>query len=162
MKAPDASAAMVVRSYCRASPQCVMRKPPRSMTSAVVASLFSSSSLNDWSSSLTSSSRSWGSVAMSCVLRRSLRDELVQQHARDHVQRLKNALAFVRGRRERGNLNFAVVQQKLHVFHGRDVRQIALVVLQDIGNFVEVQLQRAEVFFEVLETLGVLRHLLVL
>src|ERR1022692_5034220 len=133
MNAPEASAAMVVRSNWRASPQCVIKKPPLSMISAVVASLFSSRSLNASSRNLTSSTRSWGKVAMSCVLRRSLRDVLVQQHARDHVQRFENPLAFVRGGRERRHLHLAIVQQKLHVFHRRDVRQIALIVLQDIG-----------------------------
>src|ERR1035438_6041269 len=162
MNAPEASAAMVVRSNWRASPQCVIKKPPLSMISAVVASLFSSRSLNTSSSSLTSSTSSWGRVAMSCVLRRALGDVLVEQHARDHVQRFKNAFAFVRGAGERGNLHFAIVQQKLHVFNRRDVRQITLVILQNIRNVREVHLQRAEVFFKVLKALNVLGHLFVL
>src|ERR1017187_4233670 len=107
---------MGVRSNCCASPWLVIRKPPLSMISAVVASLFSSNSRNSLPSRSTSSSISCGRVAMSCVLRSCLADELVQQHARDHVERLKHALALVRRRGEGGDLEVAVVQQKLHVF----------------------------------------------
>src|SRR5438093_4189788 len=106
-----------------------MRKPPLSMISAVVASLFSSNSRSTVSSCWTSSSMSWGSVAMSCVLRRGLGDELVEQHARNHVEGFEHPFTPVRGGGERGHLHVAVVEQKLHVIHRRSVWQIALVVL---------------------------------
>ena len=35
---------------------------------------------------------------------------------------------------KRGNLDFAIVQQEFHVFDRRDVRQIALVVLQHVRD----------------------------
>src|SRR5262249_16931802 len=38
---------------------------------------------------------------MSCVLRRTLTDKLVEQHPGDHVQRLKDAFTLVRRRGER-------------------------------------------------------------
>src|SRR5450759_2962778 len=139
-----------------------MRNPPLSMTSAVVASLFSNSSRNSSSSSWISSSISWGNVAMSCVLRSSLADVLVEQHSGDHVQPLENAFTAVRRRGEGGYLHFAIVEQKLHVFSRRDVRKVPLVILQHIRNFPQIQLERFQFFFEVREGLDVLGHLLVL
>ena len=41
---------------------------------------------------------------------------------------------------------------------GRDVGQIALVVLQHVGNFVEVELERLQIVHEILKALDVLRH----
>src|SRR5664279_4637247 len=107
---------MVVRSNCRVSPWLVMRKPPLSIISAVVASVFSIRSCNSPPSRWISSSMSWGKEAMSCVLLSSLADELVQQHAGDHVERLKHPFALVRGPGEGGDLDVAVVQEELHVF----------------------------------------------
>src|SRR5689334_2541228 len=109
-----------------------------------------------------SSSISWGKVPMSCVLRRSLADELVQQHAGDHVERLENALAFVGCRREGWYLDISVIEQKLHILQRSNVRQIALVVLEHVRDFCEVQLQRFEVLLEIGKALDILRHLLVL
>src|SRR5581483_8805492 len=119
-----------------------MRKPPLSMTSTVVASVCTRKSCSASLRTLMSSSINCGSVAMSCGLWRAMRlalvDELVQQQARNHVQRFKNSFAFVRGSRERRHLHFTIVQKKFHVFHRRGVRQIALVVLQHVGNFSEI------------------------
>src|ERR1039458_5800487 len=118
---------MVVRSNCRSSPWLVMRKPPLSMISAVVASLLSSNSRSSPPSRSMSSSTSWGREAMSCVLRCSLADELVEQHTGDHVERLKHPFALVRGRAEGGDLDVPVVEQKLHVLQRGRIWQIALV-----------------------------------
>src|ERR1035437_234127 len=115
---------MVMRSNCCASPWLEMRNPPLSMISAVVASLFSSNSRSSLPRRSTSSSIICGKVAMSCVLRSCLANELVQQHARDHVERFKHAFALVRRRAEGGDLEVAVIQQELHVFHRGDIRQI--------------------------------------
>src|SRR5207244_12538181 len=109
-----------------------MRKPPLSMISAVVASLFSSNSRSTVSSCWTSSSMSWGSVAMSCVLRCGLADELIEQHAGDHVESFEHPFAHMGGRAEGRHLHFAVVQQKLTIIHRRGSRQIARVILPDI------------------------------
>src|ERR1051325_3973271 len=134
MYAPEASAAIVVRSKFRESPWWVMRKPPLSMTIAVVASVCFSNSRNVSSSCWMSSSMSCGSVAMSCVLRRSLSNELIEQHPRDHVECFEYAFAFVRHRSEGRDLNLAVVQDEFHVLHRSHVLQIPLVVLQHVGN----------------------------
>src|ERR1039458_96244 len=99
-----------------------MRKPPLSMISAAVASVFAMNARNVSSHRRMSSSISWGRVAMSCVLWNALVDEFVQQQARDHVQGFKHAFALVRRRVERRHLHFAIVQQKFHVFHRRGVR----------------------------------------
>src|SRR5258706_1950663 len=139
-----------------------MRNPPLSMISAVVASLFSSSSRNSSSSSWISSSISWGNVAMSCVLRSSLTDVLIKQHPGDHVQRLKNAFTAVRGRTERGDLHFAVVEQKFHVFGRSNIGKIPLVILEHVGNFAQIQLEGLQIVFQVRKGLDVLRHFLVL
>src|ERR1035441_2248722 len=103
---------MVVRSNCRVSPWPEMRKPPLSMISAVVASLFSSKSRNSRSSRPMSSSISCGKEAMSCVLRSCLADIFVQQNAGDHVERLEDAFALVRRRAEGRDLDVAVVQDE--------------------------------------------------
>src|SRR5512145_851314 len=124
---------MVVRSNWRASPWLVMRNPPLSMIRAAVASLLARSSNSSSSSRWMSSSMSWGREAMSCVLRRSLADELVEQHAGDHVEGFKDAFALVGGGGEGRDLDFAVVEQKLHVFDGSDVGEVAFVVLEDVG-----------------------------
>jgi hypothetical protein len=47
---------------------------------------------------------------------------------------------------ERRHLHVAVVEQKIHVFHRRGVRQVALVVLQHVrGISAEVELQRFQI-----------------
>src|SRR6267142_5740219 len=153
---------MVVRSNCRESPDCVMRKPPLSMIRAVVASLRSRNPRNTSSSCWISSSMSWGKVAMSCVLRLALVDVLVEQHAGDHVERFENALALVRGGRERRHLHFAVVKEKFHVLHRRGIGQVAFIVLKNVRDSFEIQLQALEVVREILEALDVLRHFLIL
>src|ERR1017187_6643841 len=139
-----------------------MRKPPLSMISAVVASLLSRSSRSSPSSCSMSSSISWGRLAISCVLRSCLADEFVQQHASDHVEGLKDAFALVRGGAEGGNLEVAVIQEELHVFHWGSIGQVALVILQNVGDVGEIEFQGLEVVFEVGEALDVLGHLFVL
>ena len=37
----------------------------------------------------------------------------------------------------------------IHVFHRRHIRQVALVVLQDVGNVVDVQFERLEILLQV-------------
>ena len=81
-------------------------------------------------------------MAILCVLRSALVDELVQQQARDHVQRLEHAFALLRGRGERRHLHFAVVEKKFHVLGRRDVGQVALVVLQHVRDVIQVELER--------------------
>src|SRR5882724_10126685 len=132
---------MVVRSNWRESPRLLMRKPPLSMIRAVVASVFSSRSWSTSSSRWTSSSISWGRVAMSCVLRSSLADILIEQHARNHVERFKHPFTEMRGGTERRNLHLAVIEKEFHVVDGGDIGQVTLVVLQNVRNFVHIQLK---------------------
>src|SRR5262245_10743412 len=96
MNAPDASAPMVVRSYSSERLWCAMRKPPLSMISAAVASVWATNSRSVSSSRRTSSSMSWGRVAILCGLGNALVDVFLEQHPGDHVQALEHALALVR------------------------------------------------------------------
>ena len=74
----------------------------------------------------------------------ALIDELVQEHACDHVESFEHAVALVRGGPERRRLNFAVVEKEFHVLNWRGVGQVTLVVLEDIGNFIEIQVEGIE------------------
>src|SRR5262249_29381543 len=109
-----------------------------------------------------SSSTSWGKVAMSCVLRSALADELVQQQARDHVQRLEYTFGPMRRGGEERHLQLPVVEQEFHVIDWGDVGQVALVVLEDVRDLVQVELEGLEVFLEVVKALDVFGHFLVL
>src|SRR5450755_1683306 len=151
MNAPEESAAMVVRSKSSALPWCVMRKPPLSMISAAVASAATVSSLSASLSRWMSSSMSCGRVAISGMLGNALVDVFLEQHAGDHVQRLEHALAFMGTGGKRRHLHVAVVQQKIHVFRRRGVRQIAFVVLQHVRDLADVELERLQVLRQVLK-----------
>src|SRR5215469_6935136 len=135
---------MVVRSksLSRSSlPRWVMRNPPLSMISAAEASVWSNNACKMTPNLWMSSSISCGKVAMSCVLRCVLADKFIEQQARNHIQRFEYALAFVRDGAEGRDLDVAIVEEKLHVFHRGDIRQIALVVLEHEGNVRQVHLQ---------------------
>jgi hypothetical protein len=99
---------------------------------------------------------------MSCVLRDALVDIFVEQHPRDHVQRLEHAFAFVCTAGKRRHLHVAVVEQEIHVFRRRGVGQITFVVLQNVGNLADVELQRFQIVREILKRLDVLRHFFIL
>src|SRR4051812_4322684 len=116
-----------------------MRKPPLSMMMAALPSHLRSSSSSTRSSSRTSSSISWGSVGISCGLAITLVDELVQEQAGDHVQRFEHSLALVGATGEGWHFDVTVVEQEIHVLQGRDIGQVALVVLQHIGNVGQMQ-----------------------
>src|SRR5438445_13605552 len=88
---------MLVRSKASASPRCVIRNPPLSKTNAVVASLRRRNSPRIKSSDWMSSSRSWGKVAMSCVLRRGLVVVFVEQLEHDHVEHFEHGLVVMHG-----------------------------------------------------------------
>src|SRR4029434_6907989 len=121
------------------------------MIRTVVASLRPRNSRKTSSSPRMSSSRSCGKVAMSCVLRNVLVDVLVEQQACDHVEWFEDAFALVANRGEGRHLHLAVVEQKFHVFHRRGVGQIALVVLQNVRNIIQVELETLEIVHQVLE-----------
>src|SRR5215216_4338025 len=91
---PAASAASVVESNSPKSPVCAMRKPALSMMSAAEASLRETSSPSTRSNSRTSSAISWGKAINRVWLSELLHtvafiDELMEQHACDHVQLFK-------------------------------------------------------------------------
>src|SRR3954453_2887092 len=121
-----------------------MRKPPLSMMIAALPSHLTSRSCKADSSSWTSSSISWGSVAISRGLPVALVDEFVQEQPGYHVQRLEHSLALVGGTRERWHLRLAVIKQKIHILHWSCVREIAFVKLQHIGNVRQVEIQALE------------------
>src|SRR5215471_17732312 len=121
--APDASAPIVVRSNSSDRLWFAMRKPPLSMTSAAVASVCATNSRSVSSSCRTSSSMSWGRVAILCGLGNALVDVFLEEHPRDHVQAFEDALALVRRGLERGHLHVAVVQKVIQIFHRRGIRQ---------------------------------------
>jgi len=102
--------------------------------------------------------------SFSCVLRlrRVLIDEFMEQQARNHVERLKNAFTFMSGSRKRRNLGLTVVQQKLHIFKRGNIRQIAFVVLKHMRNFIQVELQGSEIVDQILKALHVFRHFFIL
>ena len=101
-------------------------------------------------------------MAMSCVLRRALADEFMEQHARDHVEGLEDAFALVRDRSKGRDLHFAVVEEELQVLDRGDVGEVAFVELEHVRDVRQVEAQALEVVFEVGEALDILRHLLVL
>src|SRR5829696_1291389 len=131
------------------------------MMSAAEASLRETSSPRTRSNSRTSSAMSWGKAINKVLLSELLHtvafiDELVQQHACDHVQRFEYALALMRRGAESRHLQLAVIEQELHVFNRSGIGQIALVILDDIRDLIEVKVERLQVLLEVLEALHVL------
>src|ERR1700722_12279769 len=109
-----------------------MRKPPLSMTNAAVVSVPATKARSVSSIFWMSSSISCGRVAMfqwACSgvlrLRSGLVDEFMEQEARNHVERLENAFAFMRGGGKSGGLGLAIVQQVVEVFSRRGIGQIA-------------------------------------
>src|SRR6266498_4836682 len=164
------SAARVITSKSGALPHWVMTNPPLSITNPTVASPLIKSSCKAAFSSPMSSSISWGSVGIPNDLgpggsgdpALAFGDELLEQQAGDHVQRLEDAFALVGASREGRHLFLAVVQQVVHEFDGRRIGHIALVVLEHEGDVVELEVEGTKVFLEVLEALHVLLHLVVL
>src|SRR2546422_10859131 len=111
-----------------------MRKPPLSRSKETLASLFSMSSCIARSNSAMSSSISSGSGDISRSSSVRVVYKFIQEQSSNHIERLEDPLALVCARGERRHLPLAVVQQEFHVFHGCRVGQIALVVLDHIGN----------------------------
>ena len=58
-------------------------------------------------------------------------DELLQEQARDHVERFKDAFTFVRAGDERRDLFLAVVEQVLHELDRADRWQLHLLCLAE-------------------------------
>src|SRR5262249_39200949 len=125
--------------------------PPLSMTRAVPASLLRISSCNALFNAPMSSSMSWGRVGITGDYgnrgwqqwsRRpalALGNELLQEQACDHVQGFRHPVAFMTARGKRRRLLLAIVQQVLHKLHRGHAREIALVILQHVGDVGQVQ-----------------------
>src|SRR6185503_2127116 len=139
-----------------------MRKPPLSMSSAAADSLWATRSRSAPSRTRMSSSMSWGRVNMSGGPAGAFVDELVQQHAGDHVQGFEDTLALVGARGEGRHHHFAVVEEKLEVFERRGVGDVALVILDDEGDVGEVLFEGADVLLKVGEAFHVFLHFVVL
>src|SRR5687767_8053322 len=135
-EAAERAAKVVVSSSC-ARPHWVMMNPPLSMIKAVAASLLRSKSCMALFSSLTSSSMSCGSVGIrrlllggvSGDLALAFGDELLQEHARDHIKCLKHTFALVRTTCKCRDLLFTIVQQIIQKLNRSDVGKIAFVIL---------------------------------
>jgi hypothetical protein len=69
-------------------------------------------------------------------------DEFVEQQARNHVERLEDALALEGHGREGRHLHLAVVEQEIQILDRRGIGQVALVVLQDVRDFGEIEFER--------------------
>src|ERR1700757_2053373 len=93
-----------------------------------------------------SASTSW--MTMSCtftVLPLFLTEFSHQDHARDGVEGVEHAVAVHGHGLEVRDLTGPTVQHELHVLEGRDVREVALVVLHHVGHLVQVVVVLAEV-----------------
>src|SRR4051812_30644649 len=159
-KEPEARAATEVTSNVSVSPFSTRQKPALSVRMAVAASLLDKRSPRAASSTVTSSSRSCGSVCMSPA--GVFVNKFLQQQSRDGVERLENAFAFGGGGFEGRHAHVAIIQQIFHVFDRRDVWQIALVILENVRNRREIEFGAAHIFFEVGEAFDVFLHFVVL
>src|SRR5688572_133352 len=106
------------------------RKPPSAVSSTDEASDLLRKSAKIALICSTSSSNSSGSVPVielsgDFLLAAGLREQFMEQHAGDHIERLENTIAFGRGRFERRDLHVAIIQEKIHVLDWGDIRQIA-------------------------------------
>src|SRR5215468_5152465 len=104
-----------------------------------------------------SASDSW--MTLSCtftVLPLFLTEFAHQDHAGDGVEGVEHAVATHGHGLEVRDLRGPPVQHELHVLEGRDVREVALVVLHHVGHIVQVVVVLAEVFLQVAEALHVL------
>src|SRR4029450_9294329 len=79
-----------------------------------------------------------------------------ERHARDSVERVEDALTLDGRRLEEWDARGPAVKDELQIVHGRQVRQIALVVLKYIRNLVERRLVFAELQFQIAQALHVL------
>src|SRR3954463_7304587 len=159
-KEPEARAATEVTSKVSVSPFSTRQKPALSVMMAVAASLLAKRSPKAPSMTAMSSSSNCGSVCISPA--GVFVDKFLEQQSRDCVKGFENAFAFCGGGFEGGNAHVAIVQQILHVLDGRDVRQVALVVLEHVREFGQIEFRPAEIFFQILEALDVFLHFVVL
>src|SRR6267142_1035324 len=86
-----------------------------------------------------SASPSWMTTSCSLTVLPLFLTELAHQnHAGDGVQGVEDPLAADRHRLEERDPLGSPVEEKLHVVERRDIRQVALVVLDDVGHFVQI------------------------
>ena len=84
--------------------------------------------------------------------------EFVEQHLRDGIERGKDVLSSARDDLEALHALLAIVQNELEIIDWRDVVQVALVVLQDVGNLIDRDILLGQVFLEIAKTLDVFLH----
>src|SRR5262245_60014931 len=154
LKAPAARAEMETVSRARLAPVMDRSCPLRSMSRA---SLAPDSPRNVVRTVLIfSASDSW--MTMSCtftVLPLFLTEFAHQDHVGDGVEGVEHAVATHGHGLEVRDLTGPPVQHELHVLEGRDVLEVALVVLHHVGHLVQVVVVLAEVLLEVAEALHV-------
>src|SRR5438552_8440688 len=176
-KEPAASAAMTVTSITSISPHCEITLPPRSITTVRSASVFFKKSPRTPSSVATSSmvgpgSRSCGKLPRfwrgwldwnrdrqwRTLWRFAVLAEFVQQNLRDRIKRREHVLTGARDHFETLQPLFPVVQNVFHVIDRRDIREVALVVLEPARDLFDHQVLKGEVVAEIFEALDVLLH----
>src|SRR5712691_4845619 len=141
-------------SSARLAPVMDRSWPLRSMSSASLAPDSPRKVVNTWLIFSESPSR----ITMSCSLTvcplflPKLADE---DHAGDGVERVEHAVTVDRHRLEGRDPPGPPVEEKLHVLERRDIGEVALVVLDDVRDLVDVVAVLAEVLFEVAEALDV-------
>jgi hypothetical protein len=86
----------------------------------------------------------------------------MKEHAGDHIEGFEDALALAGDAAKGGDLDFAIVEQELHVVDWSDVWEIAFVVLEDVRDIREVEFEGTEILLEVGEAFDVIGHFIVL
>jgi hypothetical protein len=89
-------------------------------------------------------------------------DKFVKEHASDHIEGFEDALALAGDAAERGDLDFAIIEEELHIIDWSDVWEVAFIVLEDVRDIGEVEFEGAQIFFEVGEAFDVIGHFIVL
>jgi hypothetical protein len=86
--------------------------------------------------------------------------ELLEQKPRDRIERGKHPLARSGDAHEAWHAHLAVVKNEVEVMNWSGIKQVALVVLQNVRDLIDAIALAREVLLEVLEALNVLFHLI--
>src|SRR5882724_3425058 len=106
---------------------------------------------------ICSASASW--MTMSCsftVLPLFLTEFADQNHARDGVEGVEDPIAVDGHGLEVRDLPGPSVEHELHVLDGRDVGEIALVVLNDVRHLIKIVVVLPHVLFQIAKALDIL------
>src|SRR5437867_3764616 len=141
-------------SRARLAPVMATSWPLRSMSSASVAPDSPRKVVK--TALICSASDSW--MTMSCsftVLPLFLSEFADEYHARDGVEGVEDPVAVDGHGLEVRDLPGPSVEHELHVLDGRDVGEITLVVLNDVGQLIQIVVVLPHVLFQIAEALDV-------